>query len=200
MRQLMNWLRGSVGVLLVAVLTGCANFYVDSNTKDVETSQFRKTEPPHPVQLLFEFQTKGVANATATALLRPRVFETVKATAVFTDVVETPVVEGALLSISLNNVQLTDDAYSKGFVTGLTLGLAGSQVSDGYVCTINYLPPGAPTPISRKARHAIHTTIGASAAPANGVQAASAEEAIHTVTRQVVSNALSSVTQAPEFK
>ena len=73
------------------------------------------------------------------------------------------------------------DVYKRQ-VTGLTLGLAGSQVSDGYVCTINYLPPGAPTPISRKARHAIHTTIGASAAPANGVQAASAEEAIHTVT------------------
>jgi hypothetical protein len=107
MWQLMNWLRGSVGVLLVAVLTGCANFYVDSNTKDVEMSQFRKTEPPHPVQLVFEFQTKGVANATATALLKPRAFETVKATGVFTDVVETPVAEGALLSISLNRRSLT---------------------------------------------------------------------------------------------
>ena len=187
-------------LLAAAALTGCASFYVDSNTKEIDAAQYKRSEPRHPVQLLFEFQTKGVTNANATALLKTRVIEQVKASGLFTEVGEAPAAGGALLGITLNNVPLSDDAFSKGFVTGLTFGLAGSQVSDGYVCTARYSVATNAAPIVTQARHAIHTTVGASAAPSNGVKVASVDEAVTLMARQVISNVLNDLTQSPDFR
>jgi hypothetical protein len=183
-----------------AALTGCANMYVDTNTKEVAAAQFKKPETPKPVQLVFEFQTKGAPNAGATKLLKAQVVEQVKGSGLFSQVEEAPVAGGALMSVTLNNVPLSDDAFSKGFVTGLTFGLAGSQVSDGYVCSVKYLTSGPSQPITKTARHAIHTTIGASSAPANGVKADNPEAAVRTMTRQVVSNLLNDLSQDVAFK
>jgi len=192
--------RRSLVLLAAAAMTGCANFYVDSNTKEIEAAQYKKRDPVHAVQVLFEFQTKGVTNANATALLKTRVIEQVKTSGLFSEVSEAPAAGGALLGITLNNVPLSDDAFSKGFVTGLTFGLAGSQVSDGYVCTARYSPGASAQPIVRQARHAIHTTVGASAAPGNGVKVANVDAAVTLMTRQVVSNVLNDLTLDPTFK
>lgn len=188
------------GIAILTVLTGCANFYVDGATKEVQSAQFRKTEPPHPVQVIFEFQTKGAANARATEHLKADALAQVKQSGVFSDVSDAPVDGGALLSITLNNVPLSDDAFSKGFVTGLTFGLAGSQVSDGYVCVASYTPPGSKERIVKQARHAIHTTMGATSAPGNAVKANGIEDAVKTMQRQVVSNVLNDVTHDANFK
>lgn len=192
--------RRLVVLLAAAVLAGCASFYVDSGTKEVPASQYRRVEPLHPVQLLFEFQTKGVSNARATTYVKTRVLDQVKASGLFSEVSEQPVAGNALLSVTLNNVPLTDDAFSKGFVTGLTFGLAGSKVSDGYVCTVNYTPAAGAAPIVKLARHAIHTSLGATSAPENAVKATSIEEALTLMVRQVVSTALNDLTQDPAFK
>lgn len=183
-----------------AALTGCASVYVDSNTKEVAAAQFKKPDAPKPVQLVFEFQTKGAPNAAVTKLLKAQVVEQVKGSGLFSQVDEAPVAGGALMSITLNNVPLSDDAFTKGFVTGLTFGLAGSQVSDGYVCTVKFLTPGQPQALTKMARHAIHTTIGASSAPPNGIKAASFEAAARTMTQQVVSTVLNDLSQDAAFK
>lgn len=203
MNPIQTWaLRARRGLVLLAAaaLTGCANFYVDSNTREIPASAFQKREPLHAVQVLFEFQTKGVANANATAQLKARVLEQVKTSGLFTEVGEAPVPGGALLGITLNNVPLSDDAFSKGFVTGLTFGLAGSQVSDGYVCTARYTLGAGTAPIVAQSRHAIHTTVGSAAAPANGVKAANINEAVTVMTRQIVSNVLNDVSRDASFK
>ncbi|HSW05046.1 hypothetical protein [Aquabacterium sp.] len=183
---------GLVGLL---ALTGCGSFYVDTATKEVPAAQFKKPATARPVQLLFEFQTKGALNARATDHLKAQVSEQVKASGLFSDVQDKAVAGGALLSIVLNNVPLTDNAFGKGFVTGLTFGLAGSQVSDGYVCTAKYLAEGQAEPIVKTARHAIHTTVGAAAAPANAVQAENIEAAVRTMTRDIVSTSLNELSQ-----
>lgn len=203
MRGFSNWRARAgrwLGLLAVVAMTGCANMYVDGATKDVDSAQFKKTDPQHPVQVLFEFQTKGVANARATEFLKARLIEQVRQSGVFSTASEAPADGGALLSITINNVPLQDDAFAKGFVTGLTFGLAGSQVSDGYVCTARYTPPGATTPIVKQARHAIHTTVGAAAAPGNATKADNAEAAVTLMTHQVVSNVLNDVTHDANFK
>lgn len=174
----------------VVVLTGCANFYVDTATKEVPVAQYKKPAAAKPVQLMFEFQSKGAPNASATELLKAQVLEQVKGSGLFADVQDKPVPGGAMLSITLNNVPVTDDAFGKGFVTGLTFGLAGSQVTDGYVCTAKFVSNARPQPIVKTARHAIHTTMGASNAPPNAVKADSVEAAVRTMARQVVSAAL----------
>ena len=190
----------AVSMLGLLSLTGCASFYVDTATKEVAAEAYKKPVTPRPVQVIFEFQTKGVANARGTQFLGPQVNEQIKGSGLFSELKDTPVEGGALLHIVLNNVPLTDDAFGKGFVTGLTFGLAGSQVSDGYVCTLKYIPQPQVPAISKTTRHAIHTVMGAKEAPANGTKMDSLELAVRTMTRQIVSAALDELSRDPEFK
>lgn len=198
-----RWLRRihvAAALFVATALTGCANFYVDSATKEIQAAQYRKPPQPQPVQVLFEFQTKGVANAQATSHLKARVVDQIKTSGLFAAVADTPSAGGATLSITLDNVPLSDDAFSKGFVTGLTFGLAGSKVSDGYVCTATYRPGGDAQLIVKKARHAIHTTLGAASEPGNAIKADGIEDAVSKMTRQIVSTVLNDVAQDPSFK
>jgi hypothetical protein len=185
---------------LALSMTGCASFYVDTATKEIPAEAYQKPTSPKPVQLVFDFQTKGVANARATKYLSSQVTEQIKHSGLFSEVTDTPVADGALLSVVLNNVPLTDDAFGKGFVTGLTFGLAGSQVSDGYVCTLKYTPTSQADPITETSRHAIHTVLGAHEAPANGIKVDNMESAVKTMTRQIVSNVLNDLSRDPAFQ
>jgi hypothetical protein len=187
------------GVAMALALAGCASHYVDGATKEINASQFRKPATLQPVQVVFEFQTKGVANASATQHLKAQVLQKVKDSGLFSVADEKPVPGGNLLSVKLNNVVLTDDVFSKGFATGLTFGLAGSQVSDGYICTVSYFGDGRTTPITKTARHAIHTTLGAAKTPGNAEKAATIQEAVTKMTSQIVSTALNDLSQDPDF-
>jgi len=177
-------------------MTGCASYYVDTATKEVPVSQYKVPAPKAPVQMLFEFQTKGVANSRATDMLKTQVVEQVRTSGLFSDVSELPVQGGAVLSITLNNVPLTDNAFGKGFVTGLTFGLAGQQVTDGYICTAKFLDEKHKEPLTVTVRHAIHTVVGAKGAPGNAVAAPDIGTAVRTMTKQAVSTALSDVSQS----
>ncbi len=191
-----NW----IAILAVVLLSGCANFYVDGSVKQINSSQFKKPETLHPVQMLFEFQTKGVANATATNLLASTATSEVKASGLFSQVSSSPVEGGALLSVSLNNVPVTDSTFAKGFLTGFTFGLIGTQVSDGYVCTVRYTNSVGTSTIVKQGRHAIHATLGAAASPENVLKAADATEAATIMTRQILSNVLNDLSQDANFK
>lgn len=186
--------------LLSFTLSGCASFYVDTATKEIPVEAFKKPATPKPVQVVFEFQTKGVANAAATQLLSSQVNDQIKGSGLFSELKETPAPGGALLSVVLNNIPLTDDAARKGFVTGLTFGLAGTQVTDGYVCTLKYLPASQTAPIIKTARHAIHTVVGAKEDPVNATKMESVELAIKTMTRQIVSTALDDLSRDLGFQ
>lgn len=186
-------------LVLTLFLSGCANFYVNTALKDVKPEEISKPASPRDTQLVFEFRTKGTANASATAHLKDQVTALVAESGLFKDVAGSPVSDGALLTVVIDNVPLTDDAFSKGFVTGLTFGLAGSAVTDGYVCTIEYLPAGERTAISTTVRHAIHTTVGAKGAPVNVAPAASIDEAVRTMTRQIVLNGLKQLANDKSF-
>ncbi|CAJ0694868.1 hypothetical protein LMG19089_01415 [Ralstonia edaphis] len=182
-----------------ALLTGCASFYVDTATKAVPASEMKKVADPKPVQLVFEFQTKGAPNPRVTTLLKDTAAKEVIETGLFSKVSTEPTPNVGMLNVTLNNVPVTDDAASKGFVTGLTFGLAGSAVTDGYICTVSYLPPGQATPIVKTARHAIHTTLGNANPPAGAKKSATALDAVQQVTREVLSNALKDLSYDAAF-
>ncbi|MBU9579955.1 hypothetical protein KTE26_16095 [Ralstonia mannitolilytica] len=181
-----------------ALLTGCASTYVDTATKLVPPSEMKKVADPKPVQLVFEFQTKGAPNPRATTLLKDTVAKEVTDTGLFAKVSTEPTPNVGMLNVTLNNVPLTNPA-AKGFVTGLTFGLAGSAVTDGYICTVSYLPAGQTTPIVKTARHAIHTTIGNANPPAGVQKSASMLDAVQQMTRDVVSNALKDLSYDTAF-
>ncbi len=186
-------------LILASMMTGCASVYVDTATKEVPVAQMKSVVNPKPVQLVFEFQTKGVPNPRVTDLLKDAVSREVKDSALFSAVSTDPTPNAGLLNVTLNNIPLTEDAASKGVVTGLTFGLAGSTVTDGYICTLSYLPLGQPTPIVKTVRHAIHTTIGNASPPATAQKATSVLEAINKVTRDALSNALNDLSHDPAF-
>lgn len=183
----------------LALLTGCANMYVDTASKEVSIAEFKKVAQPKPVQLAFEFQTNGAPNTAATSFLKDSVALQIRESGLFsadTAAAGSPV---ALMTIKLNNVPITKNAAAQGFVTGLTFGLAGSAVTDGYECTLSYLPPGQATPIVTTARHAIHTTLGNASAPAGAGKPLDPQTAIRTMTRDVVSIALRDLALNPSF-
>ncbi len=184
---------------LTFFLTGCASFYVDTALKDIPPQDITKPATPTDAQLVFEFRTKGVGNARATTFLKEQVTALVLESGLFANVTDTPSQNGGFLSVIIDNVPLSDDAFSKGFVTGMTFGLAGNTVTDGYVCAIEYIPAGQKDSVKTTVRHAIHTTIGAKGAPENATPAANVDEAVRTMTRQIVMNGLKALSQESAF-
>ncbi|MFZ2268852.1 MAG: hypothetical protein WAV95_14855 [Azonexus sp.] len=199
-RNLHRLVSSMVMMCLVAILSGCATHYVDTATTDVPLSTYKKVDQPKAVQVVFEFQTKGVPNSRATGFFKTQVVDQVKASGLFSSVEEKPVPGGTTLGITVNNVPLTDDAFGKGFVTGLTFGLAGSQVTDGYICTLDYSSDVQGSNVTKTARHAIHTVMGAKGAPNNAEPAKNIEEAVRTMARQIVGTALRDLSLDPAFK
>lgn len=201
MKPIMLARRAATGVLVgfALLLSGCATHYVDNSVKEVPVASFRAPASPQPTQFFFEFQTRGVANAHATQHLKARVKTQVEQSGLFRPLTDTPAPGGQMVSVTVNNVPLSDDAFSKGFATGLTFGLIGSEVSDGYVCTIRY-SSRAGDPIVKNARHAIYTTLGAASAPKNAIAAKDVDEAVTLMLRQVISTALHELSQDPNFR
>jgi hypothetical protein len=175
---------------LAASLSGCLsmNSYIDPALPTVRAEELRPTRAAQPVHLLFEFRTKGAPNARGTELAKPVAFDTVRSTSLFSNVAEAPVASGRTLTIVIDNVPITEDAASKGFATGLTLGLAGSTVTDGYVCTATYSAPGV-APKKTEVKHALHTTIGNTDGP-KGLTPMKPDEAFPVIVRQLTLNAL----------
>jgi hypothetical protein len=200
-----NQIRAARGLFAVAalaaaaLLTGCGTFYVDTAIKEVSVADMKKVAAPKPVQLTFQFQTKGAANARGTEFLKDAVTSQVQASGLFSSVESTPATSLSVLSVKLDNIPLTQNAASQGFVTGLTFGLAGSAVTDGYICTVQYLPAGQSQVITATAKHAIHTTLGNANPPANAKKSADMTEAVRTMTREILSNALHDLAANPAF-
>lgn len=193
---------GLVAAAIVALtMSGCASFYVGNGIKEVPVQAMKPVAEPKPVQFVFEFQTKGVPNPRATEYLKPRVTTQVAESKLFSQLSGTPVEGAGLLKLTLNNVPISKDAAEQGFMTGLTFGLAGTNVIDGYECTLSYLPvDNSKAPVATQAKHALITTMGATAAVPEGlVKAASAEEAIYTITHQIVSNVLNDLSHNSDF-
>jgi hypothetical protein len=189
----------ALGLVTLAV-SGCATMYVDNGLKDVAESEYQHPQTPRPVQLIFSFETKGTPNARATDFLKNDITAVVNNSHLFSSVSTDPVAGGSILSVTINNVPITDNAFAKGFATGLTFGLAGNVVTDGYVCTIEYLGAPGESKVTKTRSHAIHTTVGAKGAPANATKAASPKDAVATMARQVAGNTLKDLAADPTVK
>jgi hypothetical protein len=187
-------------LLLIIGLSGCASHYVDNATPEIPVTEFVKPQLAKPVQLLFEFQTNGVVNANVTELLKDRVADQVKLSGLFSEVEYSAVESGEILSVTLNNVPLEgEDAFAKGFVTGFTFGLAGSQVTDGYICTAKYISNTQPKGVEIEARHAIHTKLGAGEEPANSTKAKNIDEAVNMMIKQILSHVLNDLSRSEKI-
>lgn len=202
MRDPYQRLRAAASLLVLLCLafglTGCLSMksYVDPALPVVVKADLPTVSTPAPVQVLFEFRTKGNVNAAATAEIKPRVVAAVAESGLFRTINDATQ-SGGILKVVIDNVPQTDNAAAKGFGTGLTLGLAGSIVTDGYVCTATYSRDGKTTEVT--VRHALHSTIGNHAGP-TGLQPMEPQAAIHQIMDQLVWNSLKQLADQHAFE
>lgn len=94
------------------------------------------------------------------------------------------------INVSMNNMADLGDAAASGFGTGLTLGLAGSTVSDFYKATVT-IDDGV-KPFSQSYDHALHTTVGRVKEPpiAGVLPAGNVQSAISSLVGDIIDQAL----------
>ena len=200
MRKMGRCIAAAFWLVLATSLSGCATHYLDRETKEIAASEFEKPVSAKPVQMVFEFQTNGAPNARATAHLKDQVTKQVSESGLFSEVSSTPTANAGLLTLTLNNMANMNEAQKKGFVTGLTFGAKGSVVTDGYLCTVKYLPPNASEAITKTAKHAIYTSIGANSGEEPGEKIENLEQGVRKMVRQIVSQVLNALSADPSFK
>lgn len=192
--------RGLAVLSCAVALTGCLsmNSYVDPALPRVAKADIAATANPRPVQVAFEFRSKGSANAAATAELQPRIVAVAAESGLFSTVSRDAAgPDAGLLTVVIDNVPLEgENAAAEGFGTGLTFGLAGSMVTDVYVATVSYNRGGETTSVD--VRHALHSTIGNKAGP-EGLTAVTPLEAVHQVIDQIVWNGLDELADKRAF-
>lgn len=193
--------RGLAVLSCAMVLTGCltAKSYVDPALPVVSRANIAAPATPHPVQVAFEFRTKGSANAAATAELQPRAVAVAAESGLFSAVSRDAAGPGAgLLTVVIDNVPLEgENAAAEGFGTGLTFGAVGTMVTDAYVGTVTYSRGGQTTSVNL--RHALHTTIGNKAGP-EGLTGMTPVEAVHQVIDQIIWNGLDQLADRRAFE
>lgn len=177
--------------------------YVGASLGDVKPEDKAKVDSPQPVQLLFQFKTKGAPNAAATKFLKAKVTEIITNSGLFSTVSENPVPNGAVLSVVIDNVIAPGDmskATAQGAVTGATLFIAGSNITDNYLSTLEYVSGPGAAKITRTARHALITQMGLiNSPPENAVKIGSMKDGIFMMTSQIVLNPLNDIAKDPTF-
>ncbi len=174
---------------VIVALIGCApKAYVDPNLPRVTYNEIESPQDPMSLRVSFDFQTNGKHNKRATKQVSQIVLETLNASNIFSSVELLELSDEANLDIVMNNVADLGKAIGKGFVTGLTFGIAGSLVTDNYVFRAIYKTPGK-EPVTLEYNHAIHSTIGNKRGP-DGLKPMTLKEAIEDVTEQLVLNML----------
>lgn len=195
--------RVAIAALVLVSSTGlsaCMNLksYVDPALVPVAKSQLPTVATPKPVSVLFEFRTKGNANPQATSALQGRVIAATAESDMFSKVSSTAgIPDAGILKIIIDNVGDQGSAVAKGIGTGLTLGLAGSLVRDGYACTASYAYKEKT--YETTLNHAILTTVGNHRAPP-GLTAVTPMDAINQVVDQLVWHALKDLAEKQAFR
>ncbi len=177
------------GLLLAATLlaVGCISpkSYVDPVLPKVEASTIKRDDPK-VVVLEVQFFRKGERLPKADAQVRDQVRLQLLASGALKEVLLSPDPTKLLLKVDLDNVGDTGAAVAKGIGTGLTFGLVGSMVTDGYVFTATMNRVGLP-PIQKVYKHAIHTTVGNKSGP-EGLEPLSLTVAFNRVVEGLVLN------------
>ena len=178
--------------------------YVGAELMDVKPEAKVTVASPQPVQLLFNFATKGAPNKQATKFTKEEVLKTVKASGLFSEVSEAPTPNGAILSVTIDNTVAPgamNEAAAKGVVTGATLFIVGSNTRDYYTATVEYVSGPSAAKITKTANHAIVTQLGiVNSTPTDAVKVeGGAKGAVFTMVRQIVSNPLNEVARDPAF-
>ncbi|HJO25974.1 MAG TPA: hypothetical protein QF730_01900 [Planctomycetota bacterium] len=177
-------------------LTSCisSQSYVDPQFRQASIEELTRPASPHRVALAVEFQRNGAPLPAADGELRSAVVAALEKTGL-----ATVVSSGEELTLHMvgNNIADMAAATRRGFATGLTLGLAGTNVVDLYEFNLSITGGGHDT--QRAYKHAIHTRVGAGPAPVSGVEPSANGRAFPQVVEDIVVNFLRDLQAAKQL-
>jgi hypothetical protein len=182
-------------------LSGCVSMYVPNGLPEVAPADYVKPQHPAAVQLLVDWTTEGKSNTKALAETRGEVVSVVNESGLFASTSRDPVPSAALLAITIDDSPITNpnSAFAKGFLTGFTFGLIGTKGFEGYTCTVTYIPSNGADKLTHVTRQPLIFTMGAHAAPDNSIPAPTLKDAVRTMIRRTVGNALKELAVDPAF-
>ncbi|MFA5962676.1 MAG: hypothetical protein WC804_01545 [Sphingomonas sp.] len=191
----------SAAVIAAAAMlaTGAAaSIYVDAKLTELKPEERVAITNPRPVQLLTEFQTNGATNAKATKYAAPIIGEEVKSSGFASAVSDTPLPDGARLSIVINDVPSKSNK-GNGFAAGFTFGLAGVVAGDDYETTATYTPAGGGAPIVKVEHYRIIFKFGNKELPPDVIKVKGITEASKMMIHLTVTHVLNDIAADPGF-
>lgn len=173
---------------LAFVTSGCLSpkMYVDPQFRHATLADIKPVAEPKPLVVECEFQANGVDKPSVNNYLRTQVVKVLESAKAFIIDNDNKQNNPARIKIVVNNFGDNSSAKLKGAATGITLGLAGSEVVDNYEMTVIYKSPQG-NPVTKTYKHAIHTTIGAHTAP-SGLEYVPREYAFKQVVEDMLLN------------
>ena len=171
------------------LLTGCVAMksYVDPQYRSATYMNLAPAKEPKPVVVDVSFQMNGKEDKRLRQLARSRVTKVLRGSRLFYEP-DTQNIQAGKLNIVINNVGNIGAAVGKGIATGLTLGLVGSEVVDGYEMRAVYTPAEG-SPLTKNYKHAIHSIVGLHSAPA-GMEPVAIQVAFEQVVEDMLLNFL----------
>lgn len=175
-------------VATASLLAGCIapKAYVDPNYVKVTAADVKSVAKKHPAKIAVEFRSNGEPKPAVHDMLKAKVENALRSTGVLE---VDPTATAFSLTVTVNNIADTSSAASKGFMTGLTLGAAGSVVTDFYDITISYTDASGQQ--QKTYKHALHTTIGNQDAPFPNVAPTTIDAGFDAILQQVILNFVS---------
>jgi hypothetical protein len=153
-----------LALLMLTSLSACisSKSYVDPQYKTSAGDQIKPVAKKHLIKVEVEFQRNGKHLAKIDKILQADVEKALNISGVVS-----PDKNGtATIKVTLNNVADLGNAAAKGAGTGLTLGLAGSDVQDLYEVNIDMTQSNGNV-VHKTYKHALRTIVGRKAPPAN---------------------------------
>ena len=182
----MKMIRIAATLIVLVVSSGCVSTksYVDPTYSKAEYGDLQSVAQQYDSNVTVQFQRNGKVFDKAHSELENHVLRSLRSTGVVNPVTDG---DGTSIRVVVNNVANMGSAATKGFGTGLTLGLAGSVVTDYYEISIEFSDGNGGT-IRNDYKHALHTTIGNKKAPLEGVTPTSPADGFGTVVEQTILN------------
>ena len=181
----MRFVKFSLAIAVFCCLPACLNVksYVDPQYQFATYNEIKPVSTKHKVNLEVEFQRNGKHFPKVDGQLRNSVEQAFRSTGV---VIPSKDRADFTIKVTANNIADIAQAGAKGFATGLTLGLAGTAVTDYYEVTFEFQRGNGDLKI-KSYKHAIHTTVGNKAAPVEG-EATTPDGAFGKIIEDVVLN------------
>ena len=177
-----------IAVLLLTVLaSGCltSRSYVDGAFPKVAYQDVGSVRLADELELLVEFQFVGVSNLSLSNEVREKAVLVLRRTGAFGAVTSRGGPNAARLDLIVNRLDDVNAEMLKGFGTGLTLGLVGNTLTDGYEVQARYRSSLDAEPVLHRYEHAIYTTTGHESAP-EGLDPMNGDDAFERLLEEIL--------------